>query len=279
MLKEKLVSYTFDLGSRFSYQVYFFLFDKLLTVIDGWLCVEDESEFSYEQNVENGPEKWGKLKPEWKMCGKGEMQSPIDLMNERVRIVSHLGRLTRNYKPCNASLKNRGHDMMLRFEERPGSIKINGIEYQLLQLHWHSPSEHTINGRRFALELHMVHESINGSMAVVTVLYKIGRSDSFLALLENKLSAMTDQNEFNIGMIDPKEIKIGSRKYYRYVGSLTTPPCTQNITWTVVKKVRTVARNQVRLLRVAVHDDSNTNARPVQPTNKRVVKLYRPRSY
>ncbi|KAF3580367.1 hypothetical protein DY000_02030404 [Brassica cretica] len=264
-----------------------FLFILLTIIVTFISClnaqreVEDESEFSYEQNVENGSEKWGKLKPEWKMCGKGEMQSPIDLMNERVRIVSHLGRLTRNYKPCNASLKNRGHDMMLRFEERPGSIKINGIEYQLLQLHWHSPSEHTINGRRFALELHMVHESINGSMAVVTVLYKIGRSDSFLTLLENKLSAMTDQNEaeFNIGMIDPKEIKIGSRKYYRYVGSLTTPPCTQNITWTVVKKVRTVARNQVRLLRVAVHDDSNTNARPVQPTNKRVVKLYRPRSY
>ncbi|KAJ4891172.1 Alpha carbonic anhydrase 7 [Raphanus sativus] len=262
-----------------------FLFILLTIIVTFISCsnaqreVEDESEFSYKQNVENGPEKWGKLKPEWKMCGKGEMQSPIDLMNERVRIVSHLGKLTRNYKPCNASLKNRGHDMMLRFEERPGSIKISGTEYQLLQLHWHSPSEHTINGRRFALELHMVHESIDGSMAVVTVLYKIGRSDSFLTLLENKLSAMTDQNEFNIGTIDPKEIKLGSRKYYRYVGSLTTPPCTQNITWTVVKKVRTVARNQVRLLRVAVHDNSNTNARPVQPTNKRVVKLFRPRSY
>ncbi|CAA7041839.1 unnamed protein product [Microthlaspi erraticum] len=126
----------------------------------------------------------------------------------------------------------------------------------------------------------MVHESINGSMAVVTVLYKIGRPDSFLRLLENKLSAITDQNEAekNIGEIDPKKIKIGSRKYYRYIGSLTTPPCTQNVTWTVVKKVRTVTKNQVRLLRVAVHDDSNSNARPVQPTNKRVVNLYRPKS-
>ncbi|KAL1214263.1 Alpha carbonic anhydrase 2 [Cardamine amara subsp. amara] len=244
--------------------------------------VEDESEFSYEWNKENGPEKWGKLKPEWKMCGKGEMQSPIDLMDKRVKLVSHLGRLTRDYKPSNATLKNRGHDMMLRFEEEEGSgsIVINGSEYKLLQLHWHSPSEHTINGRRFALELHMVHENINGSMAVVTVLYKIGRPDSFLGLLENKLSAITDQDEAekNVGMIDPRNIKIGSRKYYRYVGSLTTPPCTQNVTWTVVKKVRTASRNQVRLLRVAVHDDSNTNARPVQPTNKRVVKLYRPKS-
>ncbi|ESQ51295.1 hypothetical protein EUTSA_v10017075mg [Eutrema salsugineum] len=263
-------------------QCFFFLLLTIIVTIsfsNAQREVEDESEFSYERNEENGPEKWGKLKPEWKMCGKGEMQSPIDLMNERVRVVYHLGRLTRDYKPSNATLKNRGHDMMLRFEEGSGSIKINGTEYQLLQLHWHSPSEHTINGRRFAMELHLVHESINGRMAVVTVLYKIGRPDSFLRLLENKLLAITDQNEKekNIGLIDPKKIKFGSRKYYRYVGSLTTPPCTQNVTWTVVKKVRTVSKNQVRLLRVAVHDDSNSNARPVQPTNKRVVNLYKPK--
>ncbi|KAJ4907357.1 Alpha carbonic anhydrase 7 [Raphanus sativus] len=247
----------------------FILFTIIVTIIscsNAQREVEDESEFSYERNQENGPEKWGKLKPEWKMCGKGEMQSPIDLMNKRVRIVSHLGRLTRDYKPANATLRNRGHDMMVRFEEGPGSIKINNIEYQLHQLHWHSPSEHTINGRRFALELHMVHESINGSMAVVTVLYKIGKARLF------------SQLEVNIGIIDPKDIKFGSRKYYRYIGSLTIPPCTQNVIWTVIKKVRTVSRHQVKLLRVAVHDYSDTNARPVQPTNMRPVKLYKPKS-
>ncbi|XP_019083112.1 PREDICTED: alpha carbonic anhydrase 2-like isoform X3 [Camelina sativa] len=203
--------------------------------------VEDEREFSYERNKENGPEKWGKLKPEWKLCGKGELQSPIDLMNKRVRLVTDFQKLTKDYKPCNATLINRGHDMMLRFEEDegPGSFKINGTEYKLLQLHWHSPSEHTINGRRFALELHMVHESKNGSMAVVTVLYKIGRPNSFLKLLEQKLVAITDQHdaERNVVMIDPNKIKTESRNYYRYIGSLTTPPCTQNITWTILKKV------------------------------------------
>ncbi|XP_010510674.1 PREDICTED: alpha carbonic anhydrase 2-like [Camelina sativa] len=245
--------------------------------------VEDEREFSYERNKENGPEKWGKLKPEWKLCGKGELQSPIDLMNKRVRLVTDFEKLTKDYKPCNATLINRGHDMMLRFEEEeegPGSFKINGTEYKLLQLHWHSPSEHTINGRRFALELHLVHENINGSLAVVTVLYKIGRPDSFLESLEKKLSVITDQNEAekNVEMIDPRNIQIGSRKFYRYLGSLTTPPCTQNVIWTVVKKVRTVTKSQVKLLRVAVHDNYDTNARPVQPINKRVVKLFRPKS-
>ncbi|EOA27729.1 hypothetical protein CARUB_v10023883mg [Capsella rubella] len=220
--------------------------------------VENEREFSYEQNKENGPSKWGKIKPEWAMCGKGDLQSPIDLTNKRVTIVTHFQKLTKDYKPCNATLINRGHDMMLRFEgEGPGSFMVNGTdEYKLLQLHWHSPSEHTINGRRFALELHLVHENINGSLAVVTVLYKIGRPDSFLRSLEKKLSVITDQSEAkkNVEMIDPKSIKIGSRKYYRYLGSLTTPPCTQNVIWTIVRKVRTVTRNQVRLLRVAVHD-------------------------
>ncbi|VVA90454.1 unnamed protein product [Arabis nemorensis] len=241
--------------------------------------VEDEHEFNYKKNDEKGPERWGKLKPEWEMCGKGEIQSPIDLMNERVNIVSHLGRLNRNYKPSNATLKNRGHDIMLRFEGGAGSIKINGFQYELQQLHWHSPSEHTVNGRRFALELHMVHEGKNGRMAVVTVLYKIGRADTFLRMLEKALEgiAVMEEAEKNVRIIDPKKIKIGSRKYYRYIGSLTTPPCTQNVTWSVVRKVRTVTRKQVRLLRVAVHDDQNSNARPVQPINKRVVNLYRPR--
>ncbi|CAK9165213.1 unnamed protein product [Ilex paraguariensis] len=79
-----------------------------------------------------------------------------------------------------------------------------------------------------------------------------------------------------VGTIDPRQIKLGSRKYYRYIGSLTTPPCTQNIAWTMLRKVRTASRQQVKLIRQAVHDDSETNARPIQPINQRWVKLYRP---
>ncbi|XP_013615681.1 PREDICTED: alpha carbonic anhydrase 7-like, partial [Brassica oleracea var. oleracea] len=120
----------------------------------------------------------------------------------------------------NATIKNRGHDIMLKFEDgAAGSIKINGFQYELQQLHWHSPSEHTINGRRFALELHMVHEGKKGRMAVVTVLYKIGRADTFIRSLEKELEAITDLDdaEKHVRMIDPKQIKIGSRKYYRYI--------------------------------------------------------------
>ncbi|CAK9171401.1 unnamed protein product [Ilex paraguariensis] len=240
--------------------------------------VEDESEFSYVPGSHNGPERWGEIRPEWSMCNNGTMQSPIDLLNERVEIVSHLGRLKRDYKPSNATLINRGHDMMLRWQSGGGHIYINGTQYTLNQCHWHSPSEHTINGRSYDLEVHLVHESSDGRVAVLGILYTIGRPDSFLSMMEKDLKALADIRgvERVVGTIDPRQIKLGSRKYYRYIGSLTVPPCHQNVAWTMLRKVRTVTREQVKLIREAVHDDSETNARPVQPINQRSVKLYRP---
>ncbi|KAK6776602.1 hypothetical protein RDI58_027603 [Solanum bulbocastanum] len=241
--------------------------------------VDDESEFSYDRESENGPAHWGEIHPEWKMCNSGKLQSPIDLLNERVEVVSHLGRLHRSYKTSSyATLVNRGHDMMLRWEGGAGHIKINGTKYQLNQAHWHSPSEHTINGRRFDLEVHLVHESEDGKTAVVGIMYKIGRADSFLSMIESDLNALahTKNVERNIGVIDPKKVKLGSRKYYRYIGSLTVPPCTQDVVWTIVRKVRTVTKEQMKLIREAVHDESETNSRSVQATNKRTIQLYRP---
>uniref|UniRef100_A0A6N2KHU5 Alpha-carbonic anhydrase domain-containing protein n=1 Tax=Salix viminalis TaxID=40686 RepID=A0A6N2KHU5_SALVM len=121
----------------------------------------------------------------------------------------------------------------------------------------------------------MVHESLDGKVAVVGIMYKIGRPDSFLSSLTKQLQSVAGSYEQDtvVGVVDPRNIKIGSRKYYRYIGSLTIPPCTENVLWTMVKKVRTATRDQVRLLRVA---DSDTNARPLQAINSRWVKLFRP---
>ncbi|KAJ6708347.1 BIFUNCTIONAL MONODEHYDROASCORBATE REDUCTASE AND CARBONIC ANHYDRASE NECTARIN-3 [Salix viminalis] len=201
--------------------------------------VEDEKEFDYNPNGEKGPAQWGRIHPdEWGACSNGSMQSPIDLLDERVDVVSHLGRLSRSYRPGNATLRNRGHDMMLKWERGAGTIQINGTEYILNQCHWHSPSEHTINGKKFALEAHMVHESLDGKVAVVGIMYKIGRPDSFLSSLTKQLQSVAGSYEQDkvVGVVDPRNIKIGSRKYYRYIGSLTIPPCTENVLWTMVKK-------------------------------------------
>ncbi|XP_027367401.1 alpha carbonic anhydrase 7-like [Abrus precatorius] len=244
--------------------------------------VEDESEFDYIKGSEKGPSHWGELKKEWATCKSGTMQSPIDLSSHRVRVVRKLGELKKYYKPQNATVRNRGHDIQLKWTEEAGSININGTEFFLQQCHWHSPSEHTINGRRYDLELHMVHESPNtngkSKTAVVGLLYKIGRSDPVLNKLSKYIKTMVDEEtEKSIGVFDPSEIKLGGKKYFRYMGSLTVPPCTEGVIWTINKKIRSVSRAQVRLLREAVHDHAERNARPIQSLNKRGIQLYAPK--
>ncbi|CAL9214134.1 unnamed protein product [Arabidopsis halleri] len=242
--------------------------------------VEDETQFNYEKKGEKGPENWGRLKPEWAMCAKGNMQSPIDLTDKRVLIDHNLGYIRSQYLPSNATIKNRGHDIMMKFEGGNAGlgISINGTEYKLQQIHWHSPSEHTLNGKRFVLEEHMVHQSKDGRNAVVAFFYKLGKSDYFLLTLERYLKKITDTHESEeyVGMIHPRTFDFESRHYYRYIGSLTTPPCSENVIWTISKEMRTVTLKQLIMLRVTVHDQSNTNARPLQRENERPVALYTP---
>ncbi|KAI3743448.1 hypothetical protein L1987_61157 [Smallanthus sonchifolius] len=238
--------------------------------------VEDQRGFDYLRGSMLGPEKWGAMRQEWSMCSHGTMQSPIDMSSQRVEMVGTFKKLHRNYKPCNATILNRGHDIMLKWEGDAGLIIINGTEYALKQAHWHSPSEHTINGRSYDMELHMVHLSIDNKIAVIAVLYRIGEPSNFLSKLAVNISSMIDQKGMreHSGIIDPREIQMRSRRYYRYIGSLTVPPCTEKVVWTISRKMRTVSIDQVKLLREAVNDYAEHNARPIQPDNQRDILLY-----
>ncbi|XP_022152924.1 alpha carbonic anhydrase 7-like [Momordica charantia] len=236
--------------------------------------VEDQREFDYNALGIRGPSHWGNLRPEWHTCKAGAMQSPIDLLHQRVQIVPHFTDLTINYRPSNATLRNRGHDIMLKWGDGAGYIRLNGTQYFLRQCHWHSPSEHTINGRRFALEAHLVHQSQTGGIAVIGILYNIGQADDFLTRIRSHLEGIsTSRTDRVLNVTNPSQLNMQSSLYYRYIGSLTVPPCSQNVIWTVARKIRTVTPQQVHLLRTAVHDDSNTNARPLQPLNDRSIQL------
>ncbi|KAL6661283.1 hypothetical protein ACP70R_000667 [Stipagrostis hirtigluma subsp. patula] len=239
---------------------------------------EREEEFSYVPGEENGPEHWGAIKPEWAACGTGRMQSPIDLSHERVTLVRSLGYLNHSYRAAEASIVNRGHDIMIRFQGDAGSLVINGTAYYLRQLHWHSPTEHTVDGRRYDMELHMVHESAANKAAVIGILYEVGAPDAFLRKLEPFIRRIADRRdrEEHVGVVDPRGARGRASVYYRYMGSLTTPPCTEGVIWTIVKRVRTVSKHQMELLRDAVHDDMEKNARPVQETNHRDISIFRP---
>ncbi|CAL5001669.1 unnamed protein product [Urochloa decumbens] len=242
---------------------------------------EDEHEFSYDPRDEHGPAHWGQIKAEWANCSAGRMQSPIDLHHERVSLVRALGYLNHSYRPADASIVNRGHDIMVKFKGDAGSVVINGTAYYLKQLHWHSPTEHTVDGRSYDMELHLVHESAEGKAAVIGILYEVGAHDAFLHALEPAIRRIADRqdHEEHVGVVDPRGARGRASVYYRYLGSLTTPPCTEGVIWTVVKRVRTVSKYQLELLREAVHDDMEKNARPVQEVNDRDISIFRPKPH
>ncbi|KAG2318491.1 hypothetical protein Bca52824_011704 [Brassica carinata] len=171
--------------------------------------------------------------------------------------------MERQYKPAPAVIVNRGHDVMVSWKGDAGKITIRRTEYKLVQCHWHSPSEHTINGTRYDMELHMVHTSAGGKIAVIGVLYKLGKPNEFLTRLLDGIKAV-GKEEKDLGIVDPRTIKFQTKKFYRYIGSLTVPPCTEGVIWTVVKRVNTISMEQITALRSAVDDGYETNSRPVQ---------------
>jgi carbonic anhydrase len=139
------------------------------------------------------------------------------------------------------------------FKGDAGSLVINGTAYHLRQLHWHTPSEHTVGGRRYDMELHLVHESAANKAAVIGVLYKVGHPDRFLQTLEPaiRLIKETRDMEVPIGVVDPSGARATGSVYYRYMGSLTTPPCTEGVVWTVFQKVNRLLASCGGLLVVA----------------------------
>ncbi|KQK17706.1 alpha carbonic anhydrase 7 [Brachypodium distachyon] len=243
----------------------------------------DEPEYTYRRGADNGPERWGLLRVDWAACYWGRQQSPVDVPGgSSAPGPIRYGRLSQHYRPAPATMVNRGHDIMVRFDGDAGGLLIDGLNYRLRQMHWHSPSEHALDGRRYDLELHMLHQTdkpSNKSFAVVAQLFRIGRrGDATLRMLEPYIERIEDRRKGSAEEIDyevdPRRPVRRSDEYYRYTGSFTTPPCTEGVVWTVATRIGHVSRHQVDLLRDAVHDHARKNARPLQDANGRAVALY-----
>ncbi|KAI4971358.1 alpha carbonic anhydrase 7-like [Hordeum vulgare subsp. vulgare] len=242
---------------------------------------DTEEEFSYRSGRDTSPDRWGLLRPDWAACYWGRQQSPIRVPSAGRVVGPRNGHLARTYRSSPATLVNRGHDIMVRFDGDAGSLEMDGVSYRLRQMHWHSPSEHALDGRRYDLELHMLHQSDKASnkYAVVAQLFQIGEHrDETLHLLERYIERIADRRKGHEeeleDEVDPRRPVRGSDTFYKYTGSFTTPPCTEGIAWAVATRVRHVARHQVELLRDAVHDHARMNARPLQEANGRGVALY-----
>ncbi|KAG2329168.1 hypothetical protein Bca52824_000348 [Brassica carinata] len=232
----------------------------------------------------NGPKQWGRLNPHYTECSVGKLQSPIDIQRTQTFYNSTLEPLHRDYYTTNATLVNHVCNVAMFFAEGAGDVVINNKNYTLLQMHWHTPSEHHLHGVQYAAELHMVHQAKDGSFAVVASLFKIGSEEPFLSQMKDKLVKLKEERlkgnqtaQVEVGKINTRHIERKTRKYFRYFGSLTTPPCSENVSWTILGKVRSMSKEQVELLRSPLDISYKKNARPCQPLNGRRVEMFHER--
>lgn len=243
------------------------------------------AKFGYTGSV--GPDHWGALSPSFRQCARGTKQSPIDISTAQAVSNPALQPLHRDYTVANATLVDNVVNVALRFDGDgggggAGSVSVGGKLYRLKQVHWHSPSEHTVDGRRFPVELHMVHASDDGNVTVVAMLYRFGRPDPLLWQIQDKLAALHAEGcraekgaPVAAGDVSLWSLRLYSHTYYRYVGSFTTPPCTENVIWSVLAQVREMTVDQAAALMAPLEQAYRRNNRPTQPRNGRVVQVYR----
>ena len=227
-----------------------------------WTGVGSAQHWGY--SGEGMPENWAKLDPKFALCGQGRNQSPIDLSN---LIKADLKPLHIEYKGGAADLVNNGHAIQVDYAA--GSfLTLDGRAFELKQFHFHSPSENLIEGRQFPLEGHLVHADKDGNLAVVAVMFEEGAANPLLARLWPKMPAKAGEKVALPGGLSVAEMLPPSLAYYRYNGSLTTPPCSEGVRWLVLKRPAPVSKEQVQQFLKAL---GFANNRPVQPVNARAV--------
>ena len=211
-----------------------------------------------------GPEHWGKLDPKYSACSEGKNQSPVNLAG---MIESDLPPITINYQSGGFEILNNGHTIQVNY--KPGStISVNGHEFELKQFHFHSPSENTIEGHSYPMEVHFVHADKEGNLAVIAVMLKTGKKN---AELEKAWAHMPDKPGVKNALpqnVDAKNLLPNSKDYYRFNGSLTTPPCSEGVWWLVMKYVDTASKEQIDKFTQTMDHPNN---RPVQPVNARAI--------
>ncbi|HMQ62074.1 MAG TPA: carbonic anhydrase family protein [Flavilitoribacter sp.] len=198
-------------------------------------------------------------------CG-GDAQSPVDIWNPLTD--NSLQTIHPDYEEVPTDIINNGHTVECEYE--PGSIlMLNGLPYELLQFHFHAGSEHTVRGKQYPLEVHLVHRNVaTGKLAVIGVFFQRGRSNPILQTIMDHMPLQEGDHYASAAHIDADNLLPDNRTYYTYSGSLTTPPCSEIVTWIVMDKPIFASQAQLDAFDNVLHD----NFRPVQPINGRTIR-------
>lgn len=203
--------------------------------------------------------KWADLGEDYKLCATGMVQSPVNIRNAED---SALLPLTINYTEGNADVLNNGHTIQVN-AQGSGEMLVGDLAYNLLQFHFHTPSEHYIDGRPYPMELHFVHRAEDGTLGVLAVFLALGDEDN--AAIDKIWTAASAQDSivFSAAGLLPESLD-----YYKYEGSLTTPPCSENVTWHILKSPVTISPAQLSDFQALFP----MNARGLQPIHERVIQ-------
>lgn len=211
-----------------------------------------------------GPENWAKLNPAYALCGKGERQSPIDI---RDGIKVDLETIRFDYRPSTFRIVDNGHTVSVAVGD--SSFSLTGKTYDLEDIHFHRPAEMRVNGQRYDMSAHLVHRAHDGSLAVIALLMERGVEHPEIQTLWNNLPL---EKEVPVqppkAIVDPMKLLPESPAYFTFMGSLTTPPCTEGVLWIVMKQPLQVSDEQIRIFSRLYRN----NARPVQATGDRLIK-------
>lgn len=230
---------------------------------------DEEGHASWGYTGDTGPEHWAGLNADYAACGEGIAQSPVDIPAGAVRTTGEMAFL---YEPIETTVVNNGHTVEVRFPEGSNNFLtvddevIKERRYKLIQVHFHTASEHTLAGEHAPVELHLVHRDTedDSKLAVVGVLIQSGDENSALApLLENlpPHDERIEGVEFDASVLLPAD----QSSHYRYPGSLTTPGCAEVVRWMVMAEPLQISAQQIAAFEASYKD----NNRPVQPINNR----------
>ena len=225
---------------------------------------DDKHKTPWSYQGKTGPDNWGKLSPEFATCASGRNQSPVNI---DATTHASLKPLKSIQKFAAKDIANNGHSVQVNFKEGNMLVLDSGA-YQMKQVHFHSPSENTIHGKIFPLEAHFVHADSKGNLTVLAVMYTEGKANLGLAKLWGQMSKEVGEPVALKNRVTASELIPENRSYYRYSGSLTTPPCTEGVRWLVMKNPMTASKEQIKALTDVIQHDNN---RPLQALNGRII--------
>lgn len=214
---------------------------------------------------DGGPETWGQLKPEFATCATGSRQSPIDI---RSGVKVDLEPIQFDYRPSPFGVIDNGHTIQVNVAGG-NAIEVQGQRFDLVQFHFHRPSEERINGRQFDMVAHLVHKSPEGRLAVVAVL--LDRGGAAQPLIQTVWNNLPLEKNVEVGVrgdIDMNHLLPADRRYFTYMGSLTTPPCSEGVLWLVLQQPVPLAQDQIGVFSKLYP----MNARPIQQASGRLIK-------